>query len=101
MLEVLAEPLKAETGLTLTVHRKTKLTGGEDQIAIALDAVVGASDPAVLGSLIKVRPGRPVKVPTEACASQQFPWAKHHGATAHSSQNVHLRHKLRIRSFKP
>lgn len=62
MLEALAEGLKAETGLTLTVHRKAKLTGGEDQIAIALDAVAGASDPAVLGSLIKVCSGSHVKV---------------------------------------
>ena len=54
MLEGLADELKEETGLVLTVYRKTKLTGGEELIAVMLDAVSGASDPAVLGSLIKV-----------------------------------------------
>lgn len=57
MLQGLAEALKEEAGLALTVHRKPKNTGGEDEIALMLDAVSGATDPAVLGSLIKVRLG--------------------------------------------
>ena len=43
MLEGLAEALKEEAGLALTVHRKPKNTGGEDEIALMLDAVSGGS----------------------------------------------------------
>lgn len=54
MLEVLAEPLKEATGVVLVLHRKPKATGGEAEIAIALDVVSSAEAPAVLGSLVKV-----------------------------------------------
>lgn len=57
MLEVLAEPLKEATGVVLVLHRKPKTTGGEAEIAIALDVVTSAEAPAVLGSLVKVWPG--------------------------------------------
>ena len=56
MLEALAPAVRDEAGLALLVHQKPKASGGEEQISAVLDAVSGASDPAVLGSLIKVCP---------------------------------------------